>query len=326
MRLSVVIPTYNRPEELRLCLDGFAHQTASPDAFELVIVDDGSTTDTAAVVEPFRSWLNIRLIRTPNSGCAAARNVAIENAAAGLLLLYDDDLRPSPGAVEACLTFHQRFPEPENAHLLYFQPDPALADCAALQWAFPLLYSFPKTPGIYGWHLFWGGTLTCKKSLFTQQQFNPDFRSLEDMDLALRLARHFDLKVHFDAAVQGTMTRPMTFADIYARQHLLGRFVYLLMRTHAGQLGKPRPPYDRPEHHLIADHAELQNLLDKANEPGADPQLWNRLELHARVSGWIAARDGNISPIVLSSEVSPYGPSGTHCDGNTLATRSGQRA
>jgi len=293
--LSVVIPAYNRPNELRLCLEGFSRQTSPRDSFEVVVVDDGSAVDLEPVVDPFRNSLNVNLIRTGNSGCAGARNLAIGHAAAELLLLYDDDLRPGVDTVQSCIEFHARHRDVEHALLLGFAPDPSLGDCRALEWAFPLLYAFPKQAGIYGWHLFWGGTLTCKKSLFAEERFDPAFRSLEDMDMGLRLSKRFDLRIHFDGSVRGTMTRGMRFPDICRRQYVLGYYVFQLMRAYASELGRARPPYDDPERHQIADPAELR-LLQGAAARGVPVEIWTRLELHARVSGWISARDGGDPP------------------------------
>ena len=45
-QISVIIPTYNRPDELRLCLEGFCQQTVDAEKFEIILVDDGSTEDT----------------------------------------------------------------------------------------------------------------------------------------------------------------------------------------------------------------------------------------------------------------------------------------
>ena len=66
--ISVIVPTFNRPVELRHCLDGFSRQTAGRDQFEVVIVDDGSTEDTAGVVREFSRLPPDRVHRVGSCG------------------------------------------------------------------------------------------------------------------------------------------------------------------------------------------------------------------------------------------------------------------
>ena len=93
---SIVIPTYNRPEPLRACLEALSQLEYPGDRFEVIIVDDGSPTPLNAVVEPFRSQLNITLLRQENAGPAAARNVGAQQAKGELIAFTDDDCMPSP--------------------------------------------------------------------------------------------------------------------------------------------------------------------------------------------------------------------------------------
>ena len=74
--ISVVIPTYNRAALLRRAVDSALAQTVPP--AEILIVDDGSTDDTAAVASTWPA--PVRYIATPNGGVARARNVGIGEA------------------------------------------------------------------------------------------------------------------------------------------------------------------------------------------------------------------------------------------------------
>jgi len=98
MRLAVVVPTYNRPHFLRRCLEGYLHQRCFPD--ELVVADDGSGPETAALVAeiggvaPFpvrHVWHEDRGFRA-----AAARNRGVAATDADYLLFTDDDCIPAP--------------------------------------------------------------------------------------------------------------------------------------------------------------------------------------------------------------------------------------
>jgi glycosyltransferase involved in cell wall biosynthesis len=89
--LSVIIPTYNRPERLAACLDSLARQQYPRDQFEVVVVNDGGATGLEPVLEPFRLKLDISLINQPNSGPAGARNSGVKKARGEFIAFVDDD-------------------------------------------------------------------------------------------------------------------------------------------------------------------------------------------------------------------------------------------
>ncbi|MBP2018925.1 glycosyltransferase involved in cell wall biosynthesis [Symbiobacterium terraclitae] len=102
VQLSVVIPTYNNPDRLPLVLRSLAQQAVEED-WEVVVVDDGSTTDTEACVAPFRELLPLRLVRQENRGRAGARNRGLREAGGRWVCLLDDDVVLAPGALRAHL-------------------------------------------------------------------------------------------------------------------------------------------------------------------------------------------------------------------------------
>ncbi len=105
-RVSVVIPTFERPERLPPLLAALGAQTLPAEDFEVILADDGSRDDTARVLEGLaeRSPLVVRIVRnTHNRGPAAARNLACAIAEAPVLAFTDDDCRPAPAWLEAGL-------------------------------------------------------------------------------------------------------------------------------------------------------------------------------------------------------------------------------
>lgn len=98
--VSVVIPTYGRPRQLRECLEALAAQTLPHDAFEVVVVDDGSPQEIDSIGADFAGRLHVRIIRQKNAGPAAARNRGAEEAAGELIAFTDDDCLPSPAWLE----------------------------------------------------------------------------------------------------------------------------------------------------------------------------------------------------------------------------------
>ena len=305
--ISVVIPTFNRHDELRLCLEGFGQQTIPQDQFEVIVVDDGSTVNISPSAFEDAGVKHAQLIRLGHAGASVARNTAIECARAHLLLLYDDDLRPLPDLVDYCLEFHRNFPDEQHTALLRFGPDPALGDSTFAAWTFRKLYPFPRNAGVSNWRHFWSGTLTAKKSLFRHGLFDPAYQMAEDTELGLRLSRSINLTVHFEPRLTGTLTRRVTVEQICRRQYTLGYYSHVLARHYRDLVNISYPPYNRPESYVIGDRSRLaaviasarglesrQQKLNGDSWPNASKlldALWSTAELHARAEGWIAARD-----------------------------------
>jgi glycosyltransferase involved in cell wall biosynthesis len=89
-RISVVVCTYNGARTIRDCLDGLK-RLAYPD-YEVIVVDDGSTDATAAIVREY----DCRLIQTENRGLASARNTGLGAATGEIVAYTDDDAYPDP--------------------------------------------------------------------------------------------------------------------------------------------------------------------------------------------------------------------------------------
>jgi glycosyltransferase involved in cell wall biosynthesis len=87
MSVSVLIPTHNAARTIRSAIDSALRQTAPPD--EVIVLDDGSTDDTIAVVESYGPRL--RLIRQKNQGVAHTRNRLCAEASCDLLAFLDHD-------------------------------------------------------------------------------------------------------------------------------------------------------------------------------------------------------------------------------------------
>ncbi|HDS74129.1 MAG TPA: glycosyltransferase family 2 protein, partial [Firmicutes bacterium] len=97
---SVVIPTYNRPDQIAAALDALAAQYESDAPFAVIVVDDGS--EPALSISNRDRPFPVNLVRlTENRGRAAARNAGISAVDTPLTVFLDDDIRVEPGYMRA---------------------------------------------------------------------------------------------------------------------------------------------------------------------------------------------------------------------------------
>lgn len=93
---SIIVPTYNRSEQLAACLESFSQLDYSRQRFEVIVVDDSSEIAPNEVCSAFRDRLDIELLTQPHGGPAAARNAGSLHAKGEFLVFTDDDCRSKP--------------------------------------------------------------------------------------------------------------------------------------------------------------------------------------------------------------------------------------
>lgn len=92
--LTYIIPVYNTERYVLRCLQSIVNQQLWPDDYEVLVVDDGSTDGSRAVVEAFAAeHRQVKLLMQQNAGVSAARNLAMDNARGRYLMFVDSDDR-----------------------------------------------------------------------------------------------------------------------------------------------------------------------------------------------------------------------------------------
>ncbi len=119
MRYSIIIPVYNRPDEVDELLNSLTQQTVHD--FEVIVVEDGSSVTCEHVVKRYEQQLNIRYFNKPNSGPGQTRNYGAERSSGEYLLILDSDCILPPGYLAAIEEELKRQPAdafggPDRAH------------------------------------------------------------------------------------------------------------------------------------------------------------------------------------------------------------------
>ena len=104
IQFSFIIPVYNRPQEIKELLESFKALTTS-DAFEIVIIEDGSTICSSEMVASYQDVLDISYYQKPNSGPGDSRNFGMSIAKGNYYIILDSDVLLPPDYLEHVSTF-----------------------------------------------------------------------------------------------------------------------------------------------------------------------------------------------------------------------------
>jgi glycosyltransferase involved in cell wall biosynthesis len=195
-RVSVVIPCYNGARFLRAAIDSALAQTHSD--VEVVVVDDGSTDDSAAVAQSFGA--RVKLLSGPNRGLSAARNKGIAASSGEFLTLLDADDVLLPECVANRVRILKEHPD-VGLVAGYFREIDENGD---LRPRVPELRRVgPLSPFRQAVRRNWGPPVgwTFRREVFERcGGFDPLLRSCEDWDFVIRVASRY--AVGYDPTVQ----------------------------------------------------------------------------------------------------------------------------
>ena len=119
MRYSLIIPVFNRPDEVDELLQSLIKQTFKD--FEVIVVEDGSKVPCRDVVEKYLNKLNVKYFSKPNSGPGQTRNYGAERSNGDYLIVLDSDCVLPPDYLQEIENELQAFPAdafggPDRAH------------------------------------------------------------------------------------------------------------------------------------------------------------------------------------------------------------------
>jgi peptidoglycan/xylan/chitin deacetylase (PgdA/CDA1 family)/GT2 family glycosyltransferase len=237
--LSVIIPTYNRRDRLRRCLEALGQQTQAVTDFDVIVVDDGSTDGTAEMLAHLTTPFALRVIQQPKGGQSVALNRGAEAADRYCLFLGDD--------VIAGRDFVAEHLKAQRAHggvvaigQLTTRP-PVTADwfarCFAKDWSdhYARLNQGVRLPR---WSDCYSGNMSVpRQTLLAAGGFAVDLPANFDVELGYRLQQHGAAIVYLPAA-QGEHDDYKDYRRLLNDDEREGRILPELTRRHPALLSE----------------------------------------------------------------------------------------
>jgi len=242
LRLSVVVPTFDRRERLARTLAALEEERpAIEGGAEVVVVDDGSSDGTSGLLSSREAEGRLRALRVAHGGPARARNAGARAALGEILLFLGDDIVPEPGFLAAHDAAHREAGEGRRAVLGRTEWDPSRIrvtpmlrhlDRHGLQFGFGLIRD-PE--GVPVWFFYASNVSLPRETFLELGGFDEGFggAAWEDVEFAFRAARApCPLRLVYRPAARARHDHPTTLESFRARQRASGRAAALFAEKH----------------------------------------------------------------------------------------------
>lgn len=226
MKTSVIIPTYNRADILKQCLERLIQQEGVD--YEIIVVDDGSEDHTKEVATSFEE---VKYIHQANAHQGVARNRGVLDAKGELLIFLADDIFVEPDFVATHVEAHQKH-NAENVVVLGLMSwDPAIEindymkflDRSGWQFGYDFLQPgfVEKEPYKY----FYTSNISMRKTFFNKEKFDHHFTvyGWEDIELGYRLYKNHDMKLWYEPTASGLHHQVILEKDLPKKMNNIGK-------------------------------------------------------------------------------------------------------
>lgn len=235
MFFSIIIPLYNRPQEIDELLNTLTHQTYTQ--FEVLVIEDGSVNDANAIVEGYANELDVKYFFKPNEGQGFTRNYGFERAKGDFFVVFDSDCLIPEDYLETVKNY--LFEHNLDA---YGGPDAAHKSFTPVQKAISYAMTSPFTTG---------GIRGNKKHIgqFHPRSFNMGVsrevwekvggfiltRLGEDIEYSIRIHEH-GFKTGLIPGARVYHKRRTSFSQFYKQLHFFGRARINIYKHFPGEL------------------------------------------------------------------------------------------
>lgn len=222
--ISVIILTYNRINCLVKCLDSLSRQSYPKDGFEVIVVDDGSTDDTGALIG--LQYSSVKYFYKEHGGISSARNFGIKKAEGGIVAFIDDDCEVPSDWVRKIYDFHKLHPDVPaiQGRIDNFFKGNIWAE--AMQYSFEAIKFQKSDDNLI--NLIATGNVSFKKGIFNKVgYFDEKLPRCEDFDMAYRISCAWGKILYEDEIVVYHHHR-LKLTDLIKQQFTSGRSRFLL--------------------------------------------------------------------------------------------------
>lgn len=227
--VSVIIPTYNRAHYLPQAIESVLSQSFTD--FEIIVIDDGSTDDTEAVIQPFLVDDRLQYVKQPNAGVAAARNAGMRLAQGRYLAFLDSDDWFLPGKLKKQVAYMAANPHIALSYTAYF----AFDDITQKQ--------TPRSVHKTYYHrmfsdcpVFTSTVMLRRKVWKAVGELDTTMRLAEDIDYWIRIAHHYPL---------GHITEMLTGFRLHPGNHDRDPNTILKAHLHIAEKQFPQPGFTK---------------------------------------------------------------------------------
>lgn len=310
-RLSAVVATYNRPDALTRSLQAYAKQTLPRDAWEVLVIDDGSNYPVSEIVDQFRDSVRVRLLGDgKNRGQGGARNMGISETRGDLILFANDDIIAHPDMIAEHVRAHGQHPQPQVS-VLGFVDWPLELDLTPMMRFITeegghQFYYDALRPGEFApYDFFYTCNVSVKRSFLIEREllFSRCFTmyGYEDIELGARLHQH-GMKLLYHPHARGSHWHPMTDEQIFKRQYRVGRMLTVYAMVQPARVPEEHVAFLRwveMYQHWLSKEVKSATFADDLHRSANGLQIW--------LEGTLATLDqllGQVSPELLAGHAS----------------------
>jgi len=234
---SVVVPTFERPDTLKLVLDALGRQEDAP-AFEAIVVDDGSRGETPALLAAYRAAYPFRAFRQDNSGPAAARNRGVREAKGERVLFLGDDTVPEPKLLSVHARAHGE-PRSHPAAVLGYTTWPRERRVSPFlhhinEYGLQFGYGLIENPESVPFNFFYTSNISVPRALLLDVGlFDTTFphAAWEDIELAYRMEKR-GMRIVYRPEAVARHHHEISFASFRRRQQKSGESAAIFFGKH----------------------------------------------------------------------------------------------
>jgi len=312
VKLTVVLPTYNRSDLLGQTVRKLLHeQTVPAGQYEIVVIDDGSTDDTPRVISAIAApESRLRYYRQKNKGPGAARNLGVREAKGEVILFTGDDCIPDSHLIQEHLKARERHGDVAIGGHIAWHPDLELTPLMLfLDEGAQFGFTQVEDPdNVTYWTFYTANCSLHRHWIEDVGGFDETFRyaAYEDIEIAYRMAQR-GLRIVYHRPALTYHHHAPTLEGHVTRMRLCGRAAVLVWRKHPklkeklGIVDAARPTTVTGFFEAVTTYGFALGVRDAMKGEGPPPDgelnaLWRSPELAEASRAWVREAFGDVNP------------------------------